>query len=141
MKIRWTIVGFVLVCAACSSDDDAGKGSGQLSNVGGAGGAAGSAGAAGNPTYSNGGAAVSCTKNEDCVTSPYVTPITSLDDCYCVGCPEVALNVTTDDERLNQWEQFCITWVPPGSPNPCQQVKCTAPPTSECKAGVCTLVE
>jgi hypothetical protein len=139
MRIRWTIVGFVVACAACSSDDDAGKGSGQLSNVGGAD-AGGAGGSAGSSPYSNGGAAVSCTTNEDCVTSAYVQPIASLDDCYCVACPEVALNVTTETERLAQWEEFCVTWVPPNSPDPCKAVKCAAPPESECKAGVCTLV-
>lgn len=143
MKFCWTIVPFALACLACSSDDDAGKGSGQLANVGGgdAGGTGGGGGSDGGTTYSNGGAAVSCTTNADCVTSAYVKPILSLDDCYCVECPKVALNVTTDDERLGAWDTFCTTWVPPTTENTCPLVKCTAPLESECNDGVCTLID
>jgi hypothetical protein len=148
MRIRWTIVGLglpIAVIAACSSDDDAREGAGQLatgggSNVDGAAGATGASGGAAGSQPFNQGAAVSCSSSADCVTSAYVAPIDSVGDCYCAGCPTVPLNVTTADERLAAWETHCASWSPPGVQG-CTPVKCTAPPESVCTDGVCTLID
>lgn len=140
LKIGWIMLGFVVVCLACSSNDDAGEGKGPLATGGSGGSTGGSAGAAGSAGFSNGGAAVTCTTSADCVTTEFVKPIESLEDCYCVGCPSVALNADEDDLRRSAWEEFCPTWVPPDDPGPCALVKCTAPPESTCEAGVCTLI-
>jgi hypothetical protein len=140
LKIRWTIVGMLLACAACGSNDDAGEDKGPLASGGGGSSAGGSAGAAGVSSHSNGGAAIACNGNADCVTSAYVSPIESQNDCYCVGCPEVALNAIESDSRSDAWEQFCLAWVPPGTLDGCKQVKCLAPPESVCEAGICKLI-
>jgi hypothetical protein len=142
VKLHLTLVGIVLVCAACSSDDDAGEGKGQLATGGGGSGgsgAGGSAGAADGGAVSNGGAATACTTSADCVTTEYVASIESLDDCYCPVCPSVALNLDEAAKRIDAWEEFCSAWVPENDPTPCGTVKCAAPPESVCEAGVCTL--
>lgn len=71
----------------------------------------------------------SCTIKDDCEqNSRYTKPVSTLDDCYCIGCAKnPPISTIAHQIYTSQWTSTCSSW----TPDPvCQVPVCVKPPTS-----------
>lgn len=73
-----------------------------------------------------------CQVDEDCVACAYDrVPKTAL-NCYCVGCPDVPMNVTSCQANQKQYDKVCAL-----ADLTCAPIKCDQPEPVHCVKGRC----
>jgi len=73
-----------------------------------------------------------CQRDSDCVSCAFEKMPTTVLDCYCAGCADTPMNVTSCDENRERWEKVCSA-VDLG----CPAVKCLPPEPVKCEKGRC----
>lgn len=126
---------------SASGGDGGGKPGGGSATGGGNNGGVTTGGASGGESggtsmsgSSTGGASSTtfCQVDQDCVSCAYEKMPTTVLDCYCVGCADTPMNVSSCEQNQERWEKVCSA-----VDLACDPVKCLPPEPVRCEKGRC----
>ncbi len=75
-----------------------------------------------------------CKADDECLVTPYSSPVYSEADCYCLGCGNKALNKATAEQHQTMYQKFCKDVQKRCPPIACPAILIPA----YCQAGQCS---
>ena len=74
-----------------------------------------------------------CVADAGCLLTQFTASVASTDDCFCPGCPSLAVNQPTHNARQAAWVEHCSQWA---KDQPCPVADC-APGSAICDNNQC----